>query len=184
MFPFGRLARVLATAPARARLGPFEDSVLAFRVWPGDLDQNRHLNNGRYLTMMDLGRFDLLGRMGLMSALMKRRWYPVVTGATIRYRRSIDAFERYQLRTRIVGWDAQGFFLEQRFERDGNVHAVAVIKGTFLGPEGKVSPADVAALVSPGTPSPPLPEWIAAWDRSQQMLAAQLRAGAAKPASG
>ena len=30
------------------------------RVWPNDLDTNAHMNNGRYLTLMDLGRFDLM----------------------------------------------------------------------------------------------------------------------------
>lgn len=175
MFPFFRLGRVVAAARLRAPLGPLEDSVITLRVSPGDLDQNRHLNNGRYLTMMDLGRFDLVARTGLLKHLLAERWYPVVTAASIRFRRPLDAFQRYQLRTRIVGWDEQGFFLEQRFERDGNVHAIAVIKGVFLGRAGKVPTASLVERIAPGTRAPALPEWVATWDRSQQELSAALK---------
>src|SRR6185503_3961101 len=35
------------------------ESNLSLRVWPNDLDLNIHVNNGRYLTLMDLGRMDL-----------------------------------------------------------------------------------------------------------------------------
>jgi acyl-CoA thioesterase FadM len=176
VFPFLRLGKVLVSAPARAHLTPLADSVVSFRVWPGDLDQNRHLNNGRYLTMMDLGRFDLVSRTGLMGHLVRNRWYPVVTGATIRFRRALDAFQCYQLRTRIIAWDETGFFLEQRFERDGNIHAIAVIKGVFLGREGKVGTQRIVDLISPGTVSPVLPAWVASWERSQQELSASLKA--------
>jgi len=175
VFPFLRLGKVLAVARTRAPLAPLDDSVIELRVWPGDLDQNRHLNNGRYLTMMDLGRFDLVTRTGLMKHLVRNRWSPVVTAATIRFRRPIDAFRSYQLRTRILAWDEQGFFLEQRFERDGNVHAAAVIKGVFLGREGKIPAARIVGLVAPGTRSPELPAWVATWDRSQAELSAALK---------
>ncbi|MDB5490660.1 MAG: Mesenchymal stem cell protein, partial [Micavibrio sp.] len=37
------------TTPQRIRL----------RVYPNDLDSNLHMNNGRYLTVMDLGRLNL-----------------------------------------------------------------------------------------------------------------------------
>ena len=46
------------------RRGILEESVVRFRVWPNDLDTNLHMNNGRYLTLMDLGRLDLLLRNG------------------------------------------------------------------------------------------------------------------------
>ena len=47
---------------------PGEASRLTFRVWFHDLDPFRHMNNGRYLTLMDLGRTDLMVRSGLARA--------------------------------------------------------------------------------------------------------------------
>ena len=48
-------------------------SSLAFRVSPGDIDVNRHMNNGRYLTIMDLGRIDVLIRTGLWREMNRQK---------------------------------------------------------------------------------------------------------------
>lgn len=177
MYPLARFAKVLAAAPTRAKLDPLADSVVSFRVWPGDLDNNLHLNNGRYLTLMDLARWDMVVRTGLGKELLKRRWHPVVGSSTIRHRKSLNLLQRFDLRTRLIGWNDQGFFIEQRFERGGEVHAIGVIWGVFLGPEGKVPASDVVHAVSPGAASPPLPAWVETWARSQEALSAELRAG-------
>ncbi len=63
---FFRLLRLLLTARWRGRLGPLDESVLKLRVWPVDLDVNLHMNNGRYLSVMDLGRVDVILRTGLL----------------------------------------------------------------------------------------------------------------------
>ena len=45
---------ILLTARWRGSLDLLGESVLSFRVMPGDLDVNLHMNNGRYLTLMDM----------------------------------------------------------------------------------------------------------------------------------
>ena len=68
---------VLFTVFFRRSLDPLDESVLKFRVWPTDLDVNFHMNNGRYLTIMDLGRVDLMLRTGLGKMALNgsgRRW--------------------------------------------------------------------------------------------------------------
>lgn len=63
---WSRLLWLVATVRLRGRLGaPFEVSRLPFRAWAHDLDTSLHMNNGRYWTLMDLGRTDLMLRMGL-----------------------------------------------------------------------------------------------------------------------
>jgi acyl-ACP thioesterase len=44
-----------------------------FRVLPNDLDTNLHMNNGRYLTIMDLGRTDAILRSGLFRSVIKKK---------------------------------------------------------------------------------------------------------------
>lgn len=141
---------------------------------PTDLDNNNHLNNGRYLTLMDLGRWDLVVRTGLLRALLQHKWHPVVGAATIRFRRSLDPFQRFELKTRILGWDERDFYIEQRFERDGEVHAVGLIRGVFLGKEGRVPLAAILAAAGSEAASPPLPEWVETW---RAALDAQSRRG-------
>ena len=57
------------TLPLRPPLEPLGTSVLGFLVWPNDLDVNVHMNNGRFLSIMDLGRFDLSFRTDLGRAM-------------------------------------------------------------------------------------------------------------------
>ena len=61
----------LGDHPGAARLGPLDESVIHARVLPTDLDLNLHLNNGRALTLMDLGRVDLMLRMGVVGELRR-----------------------------------------------------------------------------------------------------------------
>ena len=84
-----RLLHLIVASFFRARLDPSRDvSRLAFRVWPHDLDTSLHMNNGRYWTIMDLGRADLMIRSGLWRAVLREKWTPVVSAAKIRFRRA------------------------------------------------------------------------------------------------
>ena len=130
-----RLLWLFATARARGQLFlPVDASVLAFRVWPHDLDLSLHMNNGRYLTLMDLGRLDVLARSGLWAAIMRHKWTPIASAITIRYRRELRPFRRFRLSTRLVYWDETNVVMEQTFaivggKRDGQIAAHALFKG-------------------------------------------------------
>ena len=147
----------------RRRSSPLEPSVLTFHVLPNDLDPNRHMNNGRYLTIMDLGRLDLTLHSGLMRQVLRRRWMPVLGGAFITYRRPLKLFQAYTLTTRIVGWDAKWIYMEQTFDSRGKRAASALVKGLLRAPEGSVPTPEVMAAVGIDIPSPPLPATITAW---------------------
>ena len=47
---------------SKTRTSIMDVHAIWFRVLPNDLDSNLHMNNGRYLTIMDLGRTDALLR--------------------------------------------------------------------------------------------------------------------------
>ena len=75
-----RLLWLLLTARRRGPVSlPRESSTLNFRVWPHDLDLSFHLNNGRYLTLMDLGRLDTMVRSGLWREVMRHKWTPIAS---------------------------------------------------------------------------------------------------------
>lgn len=144
----------------RSRIGLLEVSRIPLRILPNDLDLNFHMNNGRYLSIMDLGRMDWLGRCGLMKPAWGRRWFPVVGSVTIRFSRPLNSFQSYVLTTRVLCWDEKWFYMEQRFELPGKTAAVAVIKGLFRGPGGNVTPAEVLRAMGSDLVSPPIPESV------------------------
>lgn len=110
-----RLLWLLATSPFRPRLRPSgEASQLAFRVWPHDLDTSLHMNNGRYWSLMDLGRTDLMLRTGLWRAVMRHRWVPVVNAGTIRFRRELRLFRPFRIETAILCWDESWLVMQHR----------------------------------------------------------------------
>ena len=177
--PLVRTAKVLLQASRRPRLTGSEESVITLRVWPGDLDMNLHMNNGRYLTLMDLGRLDHFVRTGGAALARRRKWFALVGASTIRYRRSLQPFERFRLRTRLVGWDEKWFYMEQRFETmDGTVAAVGLVKALLRGGRGNVPTAEVMRGLGVGTVSPPLPEHVARWAETATDLALAARAPA------
>ncbi len=93
----------------------FGVSVLHFRVWPHDIDTNLHMNNGRYLTIADLGRTDLLLRMGLIKLVLKEGLQPMLSGSAIRYRRELKPFQAFRLESCILGWRGTSFIMQHRF---------------------------------------------------------------------
>lgn len=121
----------------RPRLDPRAGtSSLIFRVWPTDLDTNLHMNNGRYLTIMDLGRIDLTVRSGLWRAIWQNGWAPTIGAVVIRYRQELRPFEQFRLETRLAAWSDSTAVMEQTFviasgPRTGRVAARALVKAGF-----------------------------------------------------
>jgi acyl-CoA thioesterase FadM len=158
----GRLLLVVLRA-LRYRPGaflPLAEARLRFHVMPHDLDFNLHVNNARYLSLMDLGRVDLLNRMGMLSLAFRGRWIPILGGVNIRYYRPLFLFQGFDLVTRIVGWDAKWFFLEQRFEREGKSIATAYARALVRGPAGSLPSAEILTTLGIALESPPLPEGV------------------------
>ena len=98
----------------RPRLASLEPSRISMIVLPNDLDTNLHMNNGRYLTLMDLGRADIFLRSGFFAATRSAGWTPVLSAASIRYRRELRLWRRFTIETRIVYWEATAFVMEHR----------------------------------------------------------------------
>ncbi len=145
------------------RCGLFEASRIAFRVLPNDCDLNLHMNNGRYLSFMDLGRLHLTAQAGLLPLLRRQRWMPVLAAAEITYLRSLNPFERFELVTRVITWDEKYVYLEQIFERDGKICAHAQVKGLFLAASGRVPSAEVVRMIGYADAPPPLTAALHQW---------------------
>ena len=163
MYPLLRTLKVTARALAGRRLEPLATSRIRFLVWPNDIDTNLHLNNGRYLTLMDLGRWDLALRLGLLRPALKSRWQPLVGSAAIRYRRPLPPFRGYELTTRLLCWDEKWFYLEQCFVQEGRVKARALVRILFRGPGGNVPPAQVAQALGYSGRGPEIPPEVMRW---------------------
>ncbi len=145
------------------RKGPLEESRVAFRVLPNDCDINFHMNNGRYLSFMDLGRLHLVAQIRLLRVILRKRWGAALGAAEINFIRPLAPFQKFELVTRLVTWDEKYAYMEQRFESDGMLCAHAFVKGLFLDEGGRVTNSEVAAELGYTGAAPPMPEELRIW---------------------
>jgi acyl-CoA thioesterase FadM len=174
MYPYLRVARVLAEGLVKPKLDLDDTSELRLRVWPSDIDTYPEMNNGRYWTIMDLGRYDLASRTGLMQMARRKGWLFVVAGGSIRYRRRLPPFSRFLLRTSLTGHDGRWFYFVQEFVRREQTAAQAVVRAG-LRTEKELIPSE-AILKAFGREgwSPPLPEWVKAWIEAEGARSVEL----------
>ncbi len=156
---------------------PGGTSRLAFRVWPHDLDTSLHMNNGRYLTLMDHGRLDILVGSGLWRAVLRHRWTPVASAIKIRFRRELRLFQRFEIVTRIIAWDSTTAVMEQQFlflggPKSGQLAAHALFKGGLYNRQtGKFVPvAELMREAGVDAPSPPLTPEVEAFLKADDEL--------------
>ncbi len=135
-----------------------------FRVLPHDLDAFGHMNNGRYLQIMDVARTEWMLQTGVADVIRQHRWAPILGGGVIRYRHSLTLLQQYRVRTRLLGWDQRWFYLEHCFA-DGRERCVAVgVTRAGLRSAGQwVHTDDVANRVYPGAQSPSIPQHVLKW---------------------
>lgn len=123
------VARWLLTG-RKAALTPV--SRLDLHCTPFDCDINGHMNNSRYLALMDLGRWHFLMVSGLTAPLRAWRWAPVAVRVEIDYKKSLKPFERFTLETRVLAGSARSVTIQQRFLRGEELAAEAKVVVLFL----------------------------------------------------
>ena len=163
MYPFLRMVKEALLARRAPPLGPFEAHVSQHICWPWDLDPWRELNNGRTLTLFDLGRIPLGLRSGMARAAMENRWGITAAGNSVRYRRRVRMLQRFTMVTRALGWDGRFFYIEQSMWRNGECLNHMLLRSAVTSAQGIVPPETVARAMGYDGPAPELPAWVQAW---------------------
>lgn len=163
MYPFIRMIFAMASARRMPRLGIFDAHVNQVTCLPWDLDPWVELNNGRTLTLFDLGRLPLSVRTALGAALRSKGWGLTVAGSTTRYRRRVTVFSRLTMRSRCIGWDNRFIYIEQSMWKGEECTSHVLIRSAIVSKAGIVPPAELALAMGISPESPPLPAWVQAW---------------------
>ncbi len=141
-----------------------ETCVTPFRVWPTDLDLLFHMNNGKYLSIMDLARTDWLIRSKLTAVFAREKMVPIVTRSGMRFRRSLELGQAFTVSTELAGWNERDFFIVQRFRCGDQVMAEGMIQGRMMQ-RGTGSVATEKALSLGGIASAASPTADATFER-------------------
>jgi acyl-CoA thioesterase FadM len=141
-----------------------------FRVMPNDLDINLHMNNGRYLTLIDLMLLEYFVRVGFMKALLKNSWRPMAGGSFITYRRGLEPFQIYTVRYRVDACDDNWNYMRFEFLNKDKVCAAGYMKGAVVGRKGLVSNAQSYAALGVSVPTSALPIAVNSWLSAEQNI--------------
>jgi acyl-CoA thioesterase FadM len=143
-----RMLWVIIRSFFMARLEGRYTSSLSLHVLPNDIDINFHMNNGRYLTICDLNRVDVFARSGLLKAMFKRNWIPVIAEHTMTYKKPLNIFQRYEVKLEVQRWDEKYFYMTHTFMHGDSIAAEGTSKGcVYARGKGVVAPADAFAAV-------------------------------------
>jgi len=163
MYPFARLAwhMLLSNRQPDLSAGGLHES--RHICWPWDVDVFGEMNNGRILTIFDLGRIPWGFRCGLARALRRRGWGLTTAGANVQYRKRILPFRRYTMLSRALGYDERFIYLHQSIWRNDECHVHVVYRIATTGARRMVPIAEVLEEMREPDWNPPLPEWVERW---------------------
>ncbi|CAF1059741.1 unnamed protein product [Rotaria sp. Silwood1] len=154
----------------------FSQSVINGRCWPNDLDLNFHMNNSRYLRECDFGRYSYLIETGLWNAIIQRKKKYmknstiVVSALQVQYRQPIELGDKFQILTRINGWDDKAFYLEQFIIMDKNGQAAfSLLVRLVLIPRSLTPQILIDDLKIGSIKSPTLSTAVQAFRRNHQL---------------
>lgn len=163
MYPFVRLAKDLMIARNAPELPLMGTHVSYHRCWPQDIDGFLEMNNGRILTILDLGRTVLAKRVGLLGALRRQRWGLTMAGVSVRYRKRIKPFVKFRMVSRAVGWDDKFFYLEQSIWIGDDCAVQALYRSAITDHNGIVRPRRLFDHIGFVGDRPTLPAWVQSW---------------------
>lgn len=164
MYPVVRMLWQLYKHRNSPPLPPTGTHVSQHYCLPWDIDLWMELNNGRTLTLYDLGRIPLAHRAGLVGLLRRNRWGLTMAGVSVRYRRRIHTFEKIEMRSRLVCWDDKFMYLEQSmWKKNGECANHALYRSAITGKNGIVPPTEALKQMGLRSDPPLMPKWVAAW---------------------
>ncbi|KAL3792647.1 hypothetical protein ACHAW5_005101 [Stephanodiscus triporus] len=111
-----------------------------------DVDIMWHMNNASYLNHAELARWEWTAFTGLLAGSRRDKTPFIVTAATVRFRREIAPFKKFDIETRLCGIDDRNLWVYQTFHNHSNdcqrgkilaqvfTQAVMIQKGKVINP--------------------------------------------------
>ena len=163
MYPYIKLLSTIVKSRFKPNLKLDDTYSIKFRVGITDIDLFMELNHARYLSLMEMARWDFVSRAGLLGIMKKNKWGIAMGAVNIRYRRRIPLFARFEITTKMICHDGRWVYLLQEFHRENKIHASALVKGGIISKEGLVNAPVVAKVMGQDNWGNEVPEWVNAW---------------------
>lgn len=134
-----------------------------YRVRLIDIDSNLQLRTGTYTRIMDRRRREHGLLTGLLDHMAKARLNTVLANTEIAYVRELRPYQRFQVHTRLLGWDDKYLYYDQRFDSQNKLHTHALHRLACLHGGQAAGTSALQEALGHHHPSPPLPEYVENW---------------------
>ncbi len=169
MWYFPRVSLTVIQACLRPKLGLSDTSIVSFYVWPFE-SHLRYVGQATVANYLELGRWDLFVRLGIVSLWIKNRWSFYAASQLIRYKKPIGRFRRYRVETRLLGWDERSFYCQHQLTQRGTIHCVAILKMLFKKNQQTISPAEIIKRLQLKALAVNMPEGIESVSAAEKYL--------------
>ena len=125
-YPFFSLIKAYIASKFSKRVKIEDETTLSMRCGFSDIDPYLEINNGRYQTLADIGRFNHGFRTGLIRKAKKNKIYFTVAGASVKYRYRIPFGEKFKMTTKIIYVDDKWtYYLHKFIVKKYNLHQLS-----------------------------------------------------------
>jgi acyl-CoA thioesterase FadM len=151
------------------------------KAWPWLCDTLGHINNARYIDLLQDGRLEWLIQNGLLRAVIRKRMAFLVAGMGGVYRHDIPRMADFVLHTRVCAFDERWLYYEQTFrlgrDGEGKIAARFITRGMIRAREGALPPRESLRRCGGHLPeqSPAAPSDMDAWCQAQDACLDVLR---------
>lgn len=115
-----------------------------------ECDLNLHKSNSTYFSDLDIARTHLICHLIKRSLRTRRSLYVALAGVSCLFRREIKPFEKYEIVSRLLGWDGKWVWVVSHFvaikkDKDGSrkIFASALSKYVFKMGRITVKPEEI-----------------------------------------
>jgi acyl-CoA thioesterase FadM len=156
-----------------------ETAEVEFYCLPHDCDFHMHITNSRYASFCDLARIAAMMDQGALGKLLKQGCTPVLTAQQLVNHKEILPFQKFKIKSRILGWDDRFWIFRHDFHQNGVLKATVLAKGVFVHKKKIVPFARILEIAGYQIPSPQLPDYASRWSHQTESLYQDLKRGLA-----
>lgn len=153
-----------------------EEYITDHRSWLTDCDMNLHVNTARYFVYMEVARFDIGFRTGLYSYCLREKIASMVMATKITFRREIKPFQKFKIKTKILGFDSRFLYFEQIIFSPAGTHAKAFVRLALYGAGVFVEPESLVSKLGVKFENQEFPDDLKAWIQAEALSLKSMKA--------
>ena len=167
-YPFFSLFRAYFASIFTKKVKIEDETTLSMRCGISDIDPYLEINNGRYQTLADIGRFNHGFRTGFFRKAKKNKIYFTVAGASVKYRYRIPLGKKFKMTTKIIYVDEKWTYYLHKFIVKNQITSTVLVR-TGVVKNGKLIKSKEASMIfNFNIPNAKLPIWVNNWIKSDE----------------